>query len=337
MKKSCLFRAIIICLFVLLICYIYEVNSTPESWSPENFVNTRISITSPIVDMDGENNWLYYVAENELIIFDIKDPLNPLEVGRYVSQSNNRLKHLALHNNFVLISRQDGIEVIEVTDPTNPIKVGLFYIPQTNFSEILINGNYAFVGGYDYSKQEPSITNKHIIILDINDPLEIKQVSQINLADTPFAVNGRYLYAIREDSDGTTTQWLDIIDISDIVNPHLVTTTLDYGSINRGVVKYDQLYLGGSRGLVILDISNPLKPIELGCIKEHIMGMTLDNQYIYYVNLTGAGVIDISDPRKPRNVGEYLEKGLRAVFAYQKTVYVDDHGTLLVFKAWQDD
>ena len=106
---------------------------------------------------------------------------------------------------------------------------------------------------------------------------------------------------------------LVIFDISERYNPKKVSDlSLDYNPLNIDG-KGDYIYVGGSNGLHIYDISNPTNPTEVGTLSlgTYIHGFYFDkvNDIIYACCHIAdkLSVIDVSDPTAPTEIGSLTD------------------------------
>lgn len=100
---------------------------------------------------------------------------------------------------------------------------------------------------------------------------------------------------------------LVILDISDSSNPRKIgETSVLRGSINRVAVIDDRAYLAaGYGGLLIIDVSDPAAPVELGSFAEvnSAQDVVVHDLYAYLADYeTGLYVVDVSNPAMPSAV-----------------------------------
>jgi hypothetical protein len=82
--------------------------------------------------------------------------------------------------------------------------------------------------------------------------------------------------------------------------------------------------IGGGRGLTILDIDDPLRPVVLATV-EGIRGVTsisVQFRYAFVTDSTGLKTIDITNPSKPRIAGAVAIDGARNAYVARTYAYV---------------
>jgi len=156
------------------------------------------------------------------------------------SISNNALYAL---NNYVL-------SIIDISNPDDLSINNSLYL-SWNAETLFPTGNNLFIG-----------TTNGMIIYDITsefNPVYLSQFWHITSCD-PVVVDGNYAYVtLRSGNDcGTTVNRLDVINISDLINPLLVKSypmTQPYGlGIDNGTL----FICDGDAGLKIYDATDPL-------------------------------------------------------------------------------
>ena len=80
------------------------------------------------------------------------------------------------------------------------------------------------------------------------------------------------------------------------------------GATIASAVSGNYAYVGQGQDLVVLDISNPLQPSELGRIHtgDIAQDINISGSYAYVANrYNGLAIIDISNPAAPALAGSY--------------------------------
>ena len=180
--------------------------------------------------------------------------------------------------------------------------------------------------------------NEKTDILNISNPQNIKHISSIYGVGKPIALVGEYLYTRgRNHADGFASHWLNIIDISDIHNPKLVSSINHFGSVNNVAIQGYYLFLSTSEGLIVADIFDPSNPIEVGRGTDGIgKNMIIKANYLYYAGSRSVGVYDISDPTSPILVGSNKTIIASGISLFNEYVYFvgDGYKRIHVFETW---
>lgn len=165
------------------------------------------------------------------------------------------MARFAITGNTLYIVTKQSLEVYDITQPDQPSKttkrdlgVGIETIfPYKN--NLFIGANN---GMYIFDNSEP------------NAPRQLSFYSHIQSCD-PVVVQGNYAYVTLRN--GTTCRQfaslssLDVVDISNLSSPRLLTSLNMESPYGLGV-DGNRLFVGeGSKGLKLFDISDPVKPI----------------------------------------------------------------------------
>jgi hypothetical protein len=271
--------------------------STPSNLSEDGFYDTPDSAED--VAMTGH---YALVADDErgLRILDVSAPGAPVEEGAYdvpsAAWSVAVSGTLAYVGDYYMVPGSAGgaLRIVDVSDPANPAQAG--------FAELSGRGSgVALSVGYAYLSGEKA----GLLVADITDPFSPTEV--ISYPTTKLAhdvaVMGDYAYL--------ADSWdLYLFDISDPLSPTLVSTWPTPGdSLNNVVVAGNYAYVGaGHDGLRIVDVSDPLAPIETGVytVSDRIYDVALLGDLVYLAaDQAGLHIVDVSDPISPTLAGVY--------------------------------
>lgn len=169
------------------------------------------------------------------------------------------------------------------------------------------NGNeYAIIG-----------TTDGTAIVDITiptAPVEIFWEPGLNSVWRDVKVNGDYAYVTTEAENG-----LLIINLSPLPGSTALTTNYYYGTPstneweaahNIWIDENDKAYIfganGSNNGVIILDISNPMVPVEIGGFDNwycHDGFVRNDTGYFAHINDGHFSIVDLTDPMNPVVLG----------------------------------
>jgi hypothetical protein len=217
-----------------------------------------------------------------------------------------------------------GLDIINIANPAKPQKVGNYDTPG-NASDVFISGNYAYVADSESGLQ----------VIDISSPSSLKL---IGTCDTPGSGAGLYVYgnyAYIADGDSG----LQIINVSTPASPTQVgnfptpywasgvSVVGNYAYVITGEWDVDVDEVFG--GLIILDISNPASPQQVGTANlPCATGICVSGNYAYVTAImasTSPGgflVIDVTDPSSPVRVASlqdtpgYEDIDIKGNYAY---------------------
>ena len=273
--------------------YTHDINVTPAASSITETTSVNLSGSGSLRGMDVVGDFAYVsdVGTNIFKIYDVADKDNPVEVGSL--NTGYGLGTVIVDGNYAYVNATDRAIVIDITSSTNPTIVG----------------NTGAIGGinptYDlYKKGDylyfPDNQNAQVDIVDISDPTNptfVKSVSTTN----PKTITGYgdYVYVI---NIYVANNPVSVVDISEPENAFLVGTidTSDTGEPRTIKAEGNRLYIHGSSGFIVVDISDPanltaLDDLNAGtAISGRPESMIVANNYAYTLNSGNLRVIDVS-------------------------------------------
>ena len=289
-------------------------------------------------------------AEDGLIILDVSDPSNPQKVGSYPLENT---QNVIVVNNIAYVIEQgqiqdgtalsDKLVLIDVKTPSIPRILGE-YTPESGFT-------HQELSNLAVSDQVAYLTlSDRLIAVDVSVPSQPVTIGEFsfssNISSPGVAVSGGIAYL-------QANQLL----VVDVRNP---AEAIEIGGFDTSwgasiVVVNQTVYAASwSEGLIILDISDPAKPIKLGQYLELVGNYDLlppgaqsrqtlldvsvggDIAYLTYnfgedhstwTQILESGVIavDISDPTHPTKIDVYSDlDGASGIMAVGDLVYVTD-------------
>ncbi len=244
-------------------------------------------------------NDLVYISGSHLEIYNVQDPTEPVLLSEY-SFSPTWARDMKVQNEKSYIITYDDLRIIDVTDPFNPQLAGMYeYIGDA----ICVSDSIAAVSiGYDYD------TYLGVGLFNIENPQNIILKSEYitSKAQSVYKFN-QYAYIANGYSG------LKIVDMGDPYLPVCVSECLQGTCIKKVIVDLEYAYVRADVGLIILDISDPEIPVQIGIFEvsgyaeiESSMSIANYQDYIYF---GGDGfddiyIIDVSDPSNPIYEGE---------------------------------
>ncbi|MBD3285671.1 T9SS type A sorting domain-containing protein, partial [candidate division WOR-3 bacterium] len=314
-------------------------------------------------DLYISDNYLYIVGDQSFRVYEISDPLNPELISKCNTSYNSSSVCISADYAFVSYTAS-GLDVIKLTDMSEPERVSHFDAPR-GLINLDISGDYAYIvdfnkglcivdisnsklpktvsfwrdstlyhnplsvfvsGSYSYvaNHGEPYYEYKSSLrIVNISDPYHPRTVAciEIELPNTVMSayVMNNYLYIAA-----------DLLYIYDIVDPSHPKEVSSYETRKYAYevqVVYPYAYIADDDGFLILDISNPYQPIEVGYYDapHSVRDLSVEGSFAYLglVNTYDAEfiVIDISEPTDPCEVA-CLDGTIRDLTVVNSYAYV---------------
>lgn len=194
----------------------------------------------------------------------------------------------------------EGLRIIDVNNPEHPIERASY---ASTYAE-----NICIVDTVLYLQDKYD----NLVILNISNPLQpvfLSQYKASGYANDVFVSDGS-AYLLAGYMDG----WLDIIDVSDIYNPHQIGYTSLTGIANAIFCKDDNAYVvANNAGLLVLDISEYISPhvISHYDVEGYNIDIVIKDNFAYlannYTTLTVLNLDDIANPYKVFGDEKYIK------------------------------
>ena len=200
-----------------------------------------------------------------------------------------------------------GMWILDISDPFNPIPVSNIFFPDGFTADILVSDTLVYLvnwveSGYYYD-------GRGLWIVDINDVgnptivshhIGITKHGTYVIHKNTIAKEGNLVFLIQTKAAASDSV-LEIIDVSDPLNPTMLSSLILPYSPYRMCVRDSIVYLGTTDGgLRIIDCHNPLVPIEIASILSTARGVTLKDSLAFIVgNGANLYVYNIATPGSP--------------------------------------
>lgn len=261
--------------------------------------NFKPSDTTETILIDGNRAFMTDAQNQNLLIYDISNPLNPSLISTF--NNSTRYTDIALAGPLLyLAAGSDGMVVVDVSDPQNPVQIGAVDTPGYSVG-IKLQSEIAYIA---------DASGIHAI--DIHDPKAPVIIGTFPTDGECFAIeiSNQILYAVDSGFDINEDYGLHIIQASDPANMVELSSIVFPASLNDKteiIVQNDHLYVTISDlGLLTYDVSNPALPSKLDSYLPqenapiHQSWAAQDmiiNGSTAYVNFgTQISVLDISNP-----------------------------------------
>lgn len=238
-----------------------------------------------------------------LRLLDASNPDGMTELGFYDTPTEPYL--IEVVNDYAYIGAGDGLHIMDVSEPGQPRELGsvTFCLDFCTGAPITIGGNYAYWAG------------RSLAVVDISDPTTPTKVGTYTHPTTggysDIELAEEYAYLIYRTDWPTETTWLQVMDISTPMTPSLLSEyQLSVYSAGKIALSGNYAYISSSDGLLIIDISDPADPVQVGIYDtgESLTRIVIADHYLYGVRALpeiGAQlwVLDISEPTSPIEIG----------------------------------
>lgn len=252
-----------------------------------------------LVDVDGPIDQLYvdgdriYAAQGEqgFTMFEIGSDSRITAVGHYAT--GGKAWNLYVSGNYAYVADGfAGLRILDFSDPTRPVVAANFEAPGA--IRTIAGVNSLIILGVDYAGLQ---------FLDVHHPQSPLSAGQVPLSEylNGVWVQGNYAYVASDKG-------LRIIDFQNPLQARQVGF-FPASFVNDVFVVDQYAYLAcyGYR-LIILDISNPASPVEVGrnSGEGEAFNVYVSQNYAYMANgRNGLTLIDVSNPSLPVKVAEW--------------------------------
>ncbi|HSO26454.1 MAG TPA: hypothetical protein VLS48_00165, partial [Anaerolineales bacterium] len=228
-----------------------------------------------------------------LAVYQIPAAGQPAYLGEYETGVENI--YLAVQGDYLFVSNANyELVVLDVHDPAVIQSVGRYQ------SALPAHDASVFQDGYAYTP-----TVRGLEIHSLADPLAPMPVGQYLIGDpdqpsywqTALAVKDGIAYLSRNENPGIAPGGLYILDVSDPTQPALITTTVEAPNVLNLAFVGDYLYLSTTTGLRIANVSNPAAPVFTDFFDPYLRfnDLQISGSYAYLAGLASADVVDFED------------------------------------------
>lgn len=325
-------------LYALLYGSVIQIINVSNPNSPEVVTEIEASGKYTLI-----NDRLYQIQQDSvLVIWNVENPQSPVEIGSYVHDS--LINQVVVYQNYIYIGHgSTGIyAVLDASTLSNPIflvdisgdymggpikihnQYLLFYDPFSVYDlssdptnptyinhlelsykarHIQLNNGNAFISLFDYGLE----------IVDFVLPQNMVSITNIESgsAKNKVFIFENYAY-IRARNFG-----IHIYNIETPENPSFISSfNLLNSNIEDMAFEYPYAYLAyGVNGLIILNISDPAYPIQVGTYYDYTYTSTVEkmDNYIFLNSNDFLKVIDVSDPVNPLESYSYQSGGFNKI------------------------
>ncbi len=251
-------------------------------------------------------DWFGLNTDTTLSIIDISNPSAPGLLGTREITVGPDGKIAVLGD--MAIYLRFSMQFLNVSDPANIQPIATYNFTGDAPNHLTVDGNYAYCTG-QFSGLK---------IYDITNPASVSEVgSNMTMTDLGGSdKEGDLLYVA-----GATS--LVVFNVSNIASPVIVANLsfnpYEYGSMV--VVSGSTAFVGTSKGVIIVDVSNETAPVVRGRLTDgrfstefRVSSIQVAGNLLYctWGFFVGVNVIDITDLTKPTQIGYIFSKSVIA-------------------------
>ncbi|MFC2172855.1 LVIVD repeat-containing protein, partial [Acidobacteriota bacterium] len=210
---------------------------------------------------------------------------------------------VAMEGNMVYYGNGAAVIILDISTPSTPQILSEIAMPDA-VQDLALSGNYLYVAA----------DSAGLRIVDVSDPVNPVETGHADVPDGALhvAVSGSFAYA---------AQWGDFrcIDVSNPQSPQEVSfweymglVISDIEAMNSFVYLTEWAGHDGYQGLIVIDLSDPLNPREIGRGRTEYgtESVTVFGDYAYVTNSWGPmttpwlKIFDISNPADPQFIDQ---------------------------------
>ncbi len=212
---------------------------------------------------------------------------------------------------------------LQVEAPWDPAGGGYF-----STTDLFIAGDWGYMG-----------SNSGLLhVIDISHPDDMRLVTQVQMPGPALDVKVQGDLAVVAVQNGDINELgMVVVDVSDPAQAHILSILQDpfWSGVHNLFLAGDRAYLAhsASRGLTVVDLSDPLRPVISGTWLNEISGAAsiihdvfIGGGLAFLSDLPrgtgGLVILDLADPDRPRTLSSLpIEEGLHNCFRSGRFVY----------------
>ncbi len=298
--------------------YIFE-------WDQQSMkVISRISDGVIAQSIALSNGHLYVADEKKgVIVFDVRDPENPIRVSEYSLGAVNDLK---LIDGYLYVTSFDfGMYVLAISETTTLTLVGYYPMYEAPSRLSVYDNELLFI----------IVSPAGFEVVDISNPESPKMVSRYVGSSGVSSVYdvvrvGEYAFL------STIFHGISILDVSDVSNPKNVTAiATDNAARDLSIYNGYLIVNDGLSDMIAFNISNPLAPVRISTFDEswgYSYKSTINGTNAFLSSNMGVIVVNVSDIASPKLVSNFSFYDLLLSMALDKDLlFISDinHGIVV--------
>jgi len=225
-----------------------------------------------------------------LLIVDVSELGSPYIVSSLDCDAYAR--GIVVEGNLVFLTG-NGLTAIDIDDPAHPEVLGRAYAGHHSVTAARLD-QYAYV--VDGSGQ--------VHVVDVTHPETVQAAGSVATAGVPVGVTlaGQYAYLAEVQPGWPQSGWLEIVDLSDPVQPVVTGGVAMPEWAFEVEVAGDHACVINERSLQVVDVSDPEHPAIVGSADVGGRAMAVADDYVFVADYPGFRVVDLTEPTDPTPV-----------------------------------
>ncbi len=243
-----------------------------------------------------------------LKLYDINNQSNPVFLSEY--NTHNYIKDIEINNNLMMIANGDTkFKIIDFNDNDNLALLSTYDTKGYSYG-IAKKDNIVYIAQYDKGLSIINVSNPH-------SPYFIKSIDSLERL--------KYI-KVKDNLLFCSSSGLKIYDISTPENPvHISSYNVPAHTTGNFIFRDKYIYFAaGTKGLIILDISDIHNPVKTGeyTASGFVQNLDIKDNLVVLGGDGGLKFIDISEPTYPFEIGAYnINSWISAVKLIDNYVY----------------
>ncbi len=239
--------------------YLVKVNATPDFFVID-ITDTAaaaqagsLNVASVAYDLAVSGNYAYVASSDnsvEMAMVDITNPAAPSAAASFNAAGNQNANGVFVSGGYAYLVRDNAgttdMHIINIANPLAPVQTGTASLGAGNYKDVVVSGNYAFVGGTDNAAE--------VIVVDITNPAAPVTAATIDLGGTAdvnsVAIYANTLFIARADSN---------LYLYDVTAPAAPSPLGTYGA---GGIVYD-VSVAGSLNLAFISTGADAQELQI--------------------------------------------------------------------------
>jgi hypothetical protein len=217
-------------------------------------------------------------------------------------------------------SAPEMLLILDLTTPDKPEQIALFKMPGvTNIHSLYLSGTFLYALTSD------------LRIIDVSNPANPREISVLSdMKPTGIVIYGHYAYICERNTHDNINNII-VVDVFRPEDPKVINTLkIQPRPYSRMQVSNSKILWQSSEGIHIMDISNPILPVEVGLIRDpgfipleqqatnqkipdeqaellsrRFCDYSVQEDLVYIASYQDFHILDISDPSNMRKIASY--------------------------------